>query len=730
MIERALQLSRESRFSEARAWLRPLCGERPSDAQAWLLLGACEHALGDLQAALAAFDTCLRLAPEHLEAMSARGAVLLGLGRDSDALAAYRAALAIRPGDPRLLTNAGVVLQKAGDWQGALEQYEAALRSDPHFVPALMNHGVALARLGRATEALASAERLAAAAPDRAETHFNHAEMLLALDRYEEALAAAARALAIDGAHAGALFHRGLALACLARFEEADEAFGASRVRDPARFAALSRSGGMAGLDGTRVDPRAVYLLRLAAQQETCDWRRREELSARLQSLVHEGRRQAREVEAPDLLYKALGLPVDEQARLALARGIANGVSRRVRALGALTPHAPLQRSRIRVGYLSPDFREHLNAYLTLPLFRLHDRARFEIYAYSLAADDGSAARARIAQRADRFVDLTSHGALAAAERIEADGIEVLVDLGGYTLGSRPEIVALHPAAVQVSYLGFPATLGADYVDYRIGDNVSTPPEAAAAWTERLIALPGTSYLYDAHLYEAADRPESVPVERGDYGLPEDAFVFCALHQGYKIEPGIFDVWMDLLRTVPNSVLWLRGQGEALAENLRREARQRDVDGERLIFAPFEERGRYLARYRVGDLFLDTHLFNAMTTACDALLAGLPVITCAGSSFTSRVSASLLTAAGFPELIARDLSAYRRLAIDLAGDRDALAALRTRVERDAPRSALFDAPARVRELEAAYVEMVRRHRAGLAPEPFAVQATRPRYAWF
>jgi predicted O-linked N-acetylglucosamine transferase (SPINDLY family) len=270
---------------------------------------------------------------------------------------------------------------------------------------------------------------------------------------------------------------------------------------------------------------------------------------------------------------------------------------------------------------------------------------------------------------------------------------------------------------VQVSYLAFPGTLGMDAVPWRIVDRIASPPAQKDAWSEALIYLPGTFFVYDRF-----EMQSPVTLSRSEYGLPEDVFVYCSFNNYYKIEPEIFSVWMDILRAVPSGVLWLAGRNANAAANMRREAEARGISGNRLIFAPYESRDRYRARFRLADLFLDTSIFNAMTTACDALASSLPLLTVPGASFPSRVAASLVTAGGFPDGIADSLDDYRRKAVEWGSDPGVLRKLRRDKLSEPMNTPLFDTAGRVRQLEKAYEEMWRRHQAGLAPESFDVVA--------
>jgi protein O-GlcNAc transferase len=365
------------------------------------------------------------------------------------------------------------------------------------------------------------------------------------------------------------------------------------------------------------------------------------------------------------------------------------------------------------VGVLSPDFRDHLNADLLLPLFELADRTRFDMYAYALVPDDRSAPRARIVAAADVFRDLHNASDDEAARIIRLDDIDILVDAAGHTTGGRFGIVARRPARVQVNYLGFSCSLGSTRVDYAIADRICAP--SAAEWSESLAYVPAPCFLYD---YRRA--PAHATPSRAEYGLPDDAFVFCAFHRPEKISPDAFSMWMDVLSRVPRSVLWLLAQPGLAERNLRRQAALHGIDPSRLIVAPFEPRHgpRYLARQRLGGLFLDALHHTAATTACDALGAGLPLLTLPGTAFSARISASLLSAAGLPELIAADREDFVATAVRLADNPALLNEFRERLMRNRPGVALFDTAARVRSLEGAFEQMHARAQRGEPPAAF------------
>ncbi|MEO8004344.1 MAG: hypothetical protein ABI771_05530, partial [Betaproteobacteria bacterium] len=595
-----------------------------------------------------------------------------------------------------------------------------ALGITPDYFPALLNCGAALTVLGRFRDAVENNKRLVRLAPQSADAYFNLSEALLGLGESGEALAASERAIELDPRHAKAHIDSGLALADLGRLSEAKLALEAADTIEPGAVHAYLSAVAPADPSIERsVNPEIFFLYRSYDRKLRCDWSLLGRHVEQFKAIAGEAE-EARlaNIDLP-LAYQSLTLPLPAEVPYRIASVIGARYAEAVGQTGRTFTHAGRD-GRIRIGYLSADFREHLNAYLCLPLFRDHDRARFEVTAYSIGPDDGADVRKRIAGAADRFVDLREMSDVDAAARINDDGTNILVDLGGYTEHCRPGIPAFRPAPVQVSYLGFPGTMGASWIDYRLTDRVATPREQEKFWSEQLVFLPDTFFIYDA-----ADGFPDAGVSRADYGLADDAIVYCCFNAYYKIEPGIFAVWMDILKAVPRGVLWFAGRNAEAVANLQREAQLCGVASERLVFAPFESRGRYKARFRLADLFLDTPVFNAMTTACDALAAGLPVVTLAGSTFTSRVAASLLSAVDFAEGIFDSLEAYRARAIEWGLHPDRLRETRRTRLAHPLGTRLFDVRERVRQLEAGYAEMWQRSKAGLAPQSFEVMARRP-----
>jgi predicted O-linked N-acetylglucosamine transferase (SPINDLY family) len=382
----------------------------------------------------------------------------------------------------------------------------------------------------------------------------------------------------------------------------------------------------------------------------------------------------------------------------------------------SIAGHAPLERSarregqRLRVGYVSAELYNHPMAHLTWGLFEAHDRTAFETFVYSSGPDDGSEYRKHIAATAEHFIDIRNETPEASARRIATDRIDVLVDLTGYTAGSRTQIFAYRPAPVQASYIGFPGSMGADFIDYFISDRIATPAGLEGEFSEKIVRLPGT-YLVTDDRQPIGTSAQS----RSDAGLPEDGFVYCSFNRLSKVDREIFEVWMDILRAVPRSVLWLVADEPEAERNLREHARALGIEENRLVFAPRVPKPEHLARHRLADLFLDTTLYNAHTGTVDALWTGLPVLTWPAQTFSRRVAASLLHAVGLPELAVRDLAEYQDTAIAFAKEPERLKAIRDKLLRNRTACALFDTAAHARNLEAAYARMHRLHAAGKRP---------------
>ncbi len=711
----ALALLENGQAAQARRLLEGRCRDEPADSRCRFLLGVACDRTGDSAAALAAFDRVLAQEPAHVPALNARGSVLAAGGRLPQALASFRAAHAAAPADPQPLVNIGIVLEQLNDGAAALAHYDRAQALDAGHAAALLNRGALLARNGRLQEALANNRQLAERHPRLADAHFNCADVLLALTRYAEALDACRQALALDAAHAAARFAQAVALAALGRFDESADAFARARVLDPGIAHRMAQGADLTeAASGADPDPRVVYLHAGLRRLQACDWSDYAPFVARFARLVDEAAGTPRALAERALVRPITMLPIEPALQLALARDVSAQVERH--AGPPLPPVAARRRddARLRIGYVSADMRAHVSARLMLPVFERHDRGRFEVFCYALNPDDGSRERRRVAAAADHFRELDQLDDRSAAAAIRADGIDILIDLGGYTLGSRSGIFALRPVSLQAAWQGFAGSMGARFIDYQIVDRIAVPHALERCWSEALAFLPGTYFIYDQR------EPPVAPSSRAEQELPAEGFVFCCFNAAEKIGPRVFEIWMRLLRQVAGSVLWLLGRDPAVVANLRREAATRGIDAGRLVFAPFVPLSQHIARMRCADLFLDTFCFNAHTTACDALRAGLPVLTCPGEAFASRVCASVLAAIGLNELIAASPGQYETCALDYAARPQVLTAIRAKLADDRLTAPLFDARRRVREIEAAYQLMWDRHCTGLPPQQLEV----------
>jgi len=627
-----------------------------------------------------------RLGPEEVRAWVADG-------RIKEAEAQLRLHLAENPDHVDSLQLLGHLQFLRGEHGEAARLTALAVDHAPQVAFLRTNLAEVFAALGRYDDAEAQHRAAVALAPSAIEPRLALARCLAAQGKTDEALACARHILEADPAHAEA---SSIAATALARADAT-----------PAAIALLGRAGsGGAENAWLRVQ-------RFLLEAEICDWSQDRDAFAAFVARWAESPRDARY----DGLHPFVAWHVDvpDKARLAVAQGYADRIIERAGCAAAhfARREAPRADDRIRVGYLSADFHNHPSMHLLGGMFAAHDRNRFEVFAYSLGPDDGSEHRRRVAASVDRFADLRGATALECVRRIAADGIDVLVDLKGYTHEARPEILAMRAAPVQITWLGYPATLGAGLADYAIVDGVIAPKCEERVFGESLIRMPHSYQIVD----EAAASAVPAPARR-DMGLPENGVVFACFNAVYKIEPRIFSAWMRILARAEPSVLWLYRSNRWCEKNLRREARARGVDPARLVFADTLPRQDHLARLRSADVVLDTHYINAHTGAADALLASVPLVTCPGSGFPSRVAASALAAAGMRRLVCDSLHAYEECAVELARSPHERAEIRERLaRRDTP---YFDAGRFVQALERAFETAWRRHAEGLAPADFDV----------
>ena len=592
----------------------------------------------------------------------------------------YHEILAVQPQHSKALHLLGVIAAQTGDQLQALKLIDKALAMDSGDPVAHFNRGATLQGLRQFDAAAASYDRAVELKPDYADAYCIRGTALIELKRFDEALLSCNRAIELDPDFAEAYANRGIAFEQLGRWEEAAASYE--------RAVAI------------RPDFGFLWGNAAHARMQLCDWTDTRAAAVRLTARIERG-------EPACSPFPLLAL----SGSAALQRRAAEIWVRHKcppdATLGAISP--PDRHARIRIGYFSADFREHAVSMLTAELFETHDRSRFEVTAFSFGAHARDAMRERLETAFERFIDVrqgTDRDIALLARSMELD---IAVDLGGFTKDYRPKIFALRAAPLQVSYIGFLGTMGAPYIDYLIADGVTVPPESRAHYAEQILYIP--SYQVNDSKRSSGDKSFT----RAELGLPPTGFAFCCFNANYKITPATFAGWMRILQRVPGSVLFLLAANETAVSNLRKEARQQGVEPGRLVFGVRTAFPEYLARYRTADLFLDTLPYNAGATASDALWAGLPVLTCAGETFASRIGASLLTALEMPELIAAGQEQYEQLAVELATDPERLAEIRQRLAMKRLTAPLFDTRLFVRHLEAAYSKIYERYRTGLAP---------------
>ena len=675
------------RTEEAADLLGRAVSAQPGNAAAHSNYGNVLQALKQFEEALSSYARALKINPDYAEAYYNRGDALQGLKRFEEALDSYQQALKIRPGYAEAYNNRGNALQALKRFEEALDSYQQALKIRPDFAEAYDYRGNALQALKRFEEALDSYERALKIRPDYAEAYYNRGNALQQLKHFEEALKSYAQALEIKPDFAEAYNNRGSLLQRLKRFEEALDNYARALQSNP--------DGGW------------FFGMWLLMKQSLCDWSNSAALIPDLISKI----KQAKKVTTP---FAVLSV-IDD---LALQRQVAETwISEMYPLSHALPPlGARCRRERIRIGYYSADFQAHATTHLMAGLFESQDRRRFELLAFSYGPDEHDDMRKRIGGAFDQFLDLRTKSDIEIARMSRDLGIDIAVDLKGFTQDARIGIFSYRAAPVQVSYLGYPGTIGAPYIDYLIADQTLIPPESRLHYAEKIVYLP--------HSYQVNDRKRPIADKvftRAELGLPPTGFVFCCFNNNYKITPDVFDGWMRILRQVKGSVLWLLEDNSTAANNLRREAQAREVDAERLIFAQRMPMPEHLARHRAADLFIDTLPCNAHTSASDALWAGVPVLTRIGRTFAARVAASLLNAAGLPELIATTQEQYEAKAVELADDPGQLMELRERLRRNRLTMALFDTEQFAVHLESGYEQMYERYVSNLSPEHIYVE---------
>lgn len=617
-------------------------------------LGVSQYYQGNLEEAIKLYDKALALKPEYPEALSNRGLALHDLKKFEEALIFLDQAIALKSDFAFAHNNRGMVLKKLGKLEDSLASYDCAISLKPDYPEAYNNRGTVLRELNRFDEELASYDHAIALKPDYAEAFFNRGHVLVRLKKLNEAFMSYSNAILLIPNH---------------------EIF---------------------------------YGYWIEVKKMLCDWSNYEQDLSVLEEKVNV----KKSAIAPLIVLALSDSPLLQQKAAELF------VQTKFPANNALPSIARYpNQDKIRIGYFSADFHNHAVSFLTAELFEMHDKSRFELVAISFSSIQDEMTQ-RLAYAFDQFVDASKQSDLDVVLMARNMRIDIAIDLGGFTAGCRPEIFAMRVAPIQVNYLGYPGTMGADYMDYVIADNTIIPSSHQQYYTEKVVYLP--SFQVNDTKRTISDRKFS----REELGLPPTSFVFCSFNNITKITPFIFDSWMRILKQVDGSVLWLLDESPAAVNNLRKEAVSRGVDSSRLIFAKRLPLPEYLARYRMADLFLDTLPYNAGTTASDALWVGLPVLTLMGETFAGRMAASLLNAIHLPELITTTQEKYEACAINLATQPDKLKDIKQKLANNRLSTPLFDIEYFTRNIESAYIQMYERYQAGLGPDHINVMVSR------
>jgi predicted O-linked N-acetylglucosamine transferase (SPINDLY family) len=637
------------KLDEAMITFQKVLTLKPEFAEAYIYLGIILNDIGKVDEALTYYHKSISLNSNLIEAYVNIGGILKNQGKPDEALATYRHALKINPESPEIYLNLGVIFQSLGDFNQAVAYYKKSLDLKPDFAEANNKLGNAFLEQNLIAEAYACYSKAIKMNPNFADAYYNLGALLILQRKNSEGLEYLQKSLNINPDH------------------------------------------------------NTARTLVMHLMQHMCNWTDLASIAQTVRHAVINEPTTEKNIFPPFAFLAIPGATAKEQKQCAL-RWAHNEYSSLIslrKKLDFKCKRSP--NSKITIAYISMDLRNHPVSYLMAEVFKLHDRNRFNVIAYAYDNDKKSAMRERLESSFDSFVDIRNYTHEQAAKKIHADHVDILIDLTGHTQNNRTGILALRPAPVQVNYLGYPGTMGADFYDYLIADRFIIPEEHKPHYTETIVWMP------DCFQANDRSRPRPAPPTRSELGLANDAVVFCCFNQTYKITQEMFDVWCRLLIAVPDSIIWITASNPQSEINLRNEAEARGIAGERLVMAPLLSREAHLARMQCADLFLDTLPYNAGTTCSDALWMGLPVITCAGDSFVSRMAGSLLATIGTPELITYNLEDYYRLALDLATDRKKLEAIRNKIIANRDTSPLFDTERFTRNLENAYIRMMDIH---------------------
>ena len=668
----------------------------------------------EYQRAIEYYKRALELSPNDASALSNLGSSLNSIGRNQEAFIVFQKAIKLDPNEPLFWYNAANTLCDTGEHKEALTYYDRSIKLDPQYYQAYINYGKVLFELKRYTESLNFYDKALRINKDSLDCLVNKGAALKELALYDEAITHYDKALSLKPDYAEAWSNKGITLNELKRYDEALVHYDKALSLKPDYAEAWSNKG-ITLNELNRYDEAITHYDKALSLKPNIDWASGDLLHAKMKICSWSGL--AESLEDISKKVAANEKVVNPFPLLALIDGALPHKKSSEIYIQDKYPFNPVlgpilkrpNNEKIRIGYFSADFKNHPVAFLIAELFEIHDRNQFEIYAFSLVkTTDEMGDRLHLAF--DRYIEAQGMSDIEIAQFSRGLNIDIAVDLTGITTSSRTGIFSYRAAPIQVNYLGYPGTIGADYIDYIVADKTLISPELQSCYSEKVVYLPN-SYQVNDRKRVISDRKFTRP----GLGLPENGFVFCCFNNNFKILPATFDGWMRILKAVEGSVLWLFQDNAWALENLKKEAEKQGIPADRLVFAERMPLSDHLARHRQADLFLDTFPYNAHTTTSDALWAGLPVLTLMGSSFASRVAASLLNAIGLPELITNTQEEYEALAIDLALSPQKLTDIKLRLASNRLTAPLFDTPLFTTNLETAYIKMVERYQADLEP---------------
>ena len=668
------------------------------------------------QTAIEYYKKALELSPNNVLALSNLGSSLNSIGHNHEAFSAFQKAIEIDPNEPIAWYNAANTLCDTGEYEESLTYYEQSIKLNPQYCPALINYGKALFELKRYSESLTFYDEALRINQDSLDCLINKGATLKELTRYDEAIAHFDKALSLNPDYAEGWSNKGIALNGLKRYEEAIAHFDQALSLKPEYAEGFYNKGsalnelkrydeGIAHYDkalSLKPDIDGISGDLLQTKMKICSW---SDFSESLDDISKKVIANEKTINP----FSLLALNDDSALHKKCSEIYVQYLHSFNPVLGPILKRPESQ--KIRVGYFSADFKNHPVAFLIAELFELHDRRQFELVGFSFDSMANNEMRQRLVKSFDHFIDVSRKSDIEVAQLCRSFNVDIAVDLTGFTQDARTGIFAHRAAPIQVNYLGYPGTMGVDYIDYIIADKTLISPDLQSCYSEKVVCLPNS--------YQVNDRKRLISdrqFTRQELGLPENGFVFCCFNNNFKILPTAFEGWMRILKAVEGSVLWLFQDNSWAVENLKKEAEKLGVAADRLVFAERMPLPDHLARHRLADLFLDTFPYNAHTTASDALWTGLPVLTLMGQSFASRVAASLLNAVGLPEFITTSQEEYEALAIELALSPKKLADIKLKLSNNRLTAPLFDTPLFTKHLEAAYIKMVEGYQAGLKPE--------------